>query len=91
MRRFGSEVAAIDIATIGLSLGIPLLAAVSYLGFFAQAARADDCADNQCVYASQCYSEGACIACGSYGNEQLCGMNGHWGNCDICWGGEDDN
>lgn len=91
MRRFGSEVTVSDITTIGLSLAVPLLAAVSYLGFFAQAVRADDCGEDKCVFASLCYSEGACVACGSHGNEQKCGMNGNWGSCSTCWGGEDDN
>ena len=87
MRRFGSEVTVSDITTIGLSLAVPLLAVVSYLGYFAQVAKANDCSDNQCVYASLCYSPGACISCGSAGNEQKCQEGGSWSICSSCWGG----
>ena len=82
MQRFGSNVVATDIATIGLALGIPLTAAVGYLGFFPQAAKAYPCSDGDCAYAGACYSSGACLkSCG--GEYQECSW-GSWMPCGSC-------
>ena len=82
MQRFGSNVVATDIATIGLALGIPLTAAVGYLGFFPQAAMANPCGEGECMYDFVCYSEGACVkSCGT--QYQVCD-SGSWGPCGPC-------
>ncbi len=70
------------LASSGLPLGALALYSVVGTSNIAYAATASSCASGECVYASECYSDGARIddSC-SEGKVQVC-SSGRWSACE---------
>jgi hypothetical protein len=67
-----------------LAMALALVAVAVFL-LAAPLPAAADCQSGQCVYASQCYSQGACIAASCTGDKgQNCESGGVWGICGSC-------